>query len=106
MDATNHLEDTTMATGLNEAIEARSQLLKDMGVQYELVREIEDRLDLLTKRIKPVLLDLSGQTDSDEACAPVQVPLRSAFGQGVADQNDRLRAISQQLARLENEIDL
>lgn len=82
-----------------------SQLSKDLCTQGMLVREIEDRVELLTRRIKPLLLNLK-PAEKNEAPGPAPETLRSAFGQGVADQNDRLRAISQQLVRLAIEIDL
>lgn len=108
MDATNHLEDTTMARDeIDDIMETPvSQLAKDMNTQDVLVREIEDRVELLTRRIKPLLLDKSSNSEGSADCGPTAVPLRSALGQDVAEQNNRLRAISQRLARLENEVDL
>lgn len=83
-----------------------SQLGKDMSAQQELIHEIEDRVELLTRRLHPLLLDKNNKSEGNTSCGPVAAPLRSAIGQSIADQNNRLRAISQQLARLENEIDL
>lgn len=80
-----------------------SQLQLDLNAQFATVREIEDRLSRLTTRLKPLLLSIP---ESDAAVnGPASVPLRSAFTQGVADQNERLRAISRQLARLDYELD-